>query len=203
MTEQEQDAYELFRRAINDRDEDAWKDIHARYRPMLALWALRAGLRDDSAERPGDVADRALARAWLALSAERFAEFPTMAQLMSYLRSCVASTVIDIVRAQVGFERLSRRYRITQPATPDRVVLASFDNLALWHLVLSLSSTQAEKTVLIESFNYGHPPRVIQSLHPQLFPDVTAVYSVKRNLFARLQRNQELQRLRNDFAVIE
>jgi DNA-directed RNA polymerase specialized sigma24 family protein len=203
MTEQEQDAYELFRRAIIERDEDAWKDIHTRYRAMLAGWALRAGLRDDSAERAEDIADRAFARAWLALSPERFAEFPSLATLLSYLRSCVATTVIDGVRAQVSFERVSRRYRISQTVTPENAVLASLDSSALWRLVLALSSTQAERIVLVESFNNGRPPRLIQSLHPQLFPDVMSVYSVKRNLFARLQRNQDLQRLCRDFIAIE
>jgi DNA-directed RNA polymerase specialized sigma24 family protein len=202
MTDQEQEAYELFRRAILYRDDDAWATIHTRYRSMLVTWALRAGLRPSSPEGPDDIANHALARAWLALTPERFAQFSSLAKLLCYLRTCVVSTVIDSLRAQASLERITRRSTASIPQTPEHAILAGIDREMLWRMVLALSSSRAERVVLVESFTYGRPPRDIQALYPELFPDVMAVYSVKRNLFARLQRNRDLVRLCSDFVAM-
>src|SRR6266508_2522392 len=133
MIEQDEEAYELFRRAIVNRDENAWSAINAHYRPLLVSWATRCSAHASSGERADDIADQALARAWAALTPEGFAKFPSLARLLSYLRTCVVTTAIDSARS------------------------------------------------------------------PQLFPDVAIVYSVKRNLFDRLQRNHDLLQLRDDF----
>ncbi len=45
-----------------------------------------------------DLADRALARAWAALSPKRFAAFPSLPALLAYLRTCVTTTAIDAAR---------------------------------------------------------------------------------------------------------
>jgi hypothetical protein len=42
------------------------------------------------------------------------------------------------------------------------------------------------------------PPRDIQARHPDLFANVNEVYSAKRNLLNRLQRNPDLQRLHRE-----
>jgi DNA-directed RNA polymerase specialized sigma24 family protein len=201
MTDQDQEAYELFRRAILDRDDDAWATIHTRYRSMLVTWALRAGLRPNGPERPDDIADHALARAWLALTPDRFVQFSSLAKLLCYLRTCVVSTVIDSLRTQASLDRLARRSNVNPPQTPEQAIIGCLDREMLWRLVLALSSSKAERVVLVESFTYGRPPRDIQALYPQLFPDVMAVYSVKRNLFARLQRNNTLIQLCSDFVA--
>ena len=55
--------YELFRRAILTRDEDAWIEISTRYRAMLIAWAGQSSVMGSIDEGCEDVADRALARA--------------------------------------------------------------------------------------------------------------------------------------------
>jgi len=79
----QQDSYELFRRAIVERDEQAWIDSAARYRPLLAAWASRCSASAALTESYDDLADQAFARAWSALSPERFANFPTLAALLA------------------------------------------------------------------------------------------------------------------------
>jgi hypothetical protein len=72
----------------------------------------------------------------------------------------------------------------------------------LWHAVLALATTPAERVVLVESFVDGFPPRTIRARHPELFPDIATVYHIKRNLFDRLQRNRDLLQLREEFVSI-
>ncbi len=201
MTDHEQDEFELFRRAIMGRDEQAWAEIHARYRPLLIAWAYRSSARLWAGEWCDDIADQALVRAWAALTPESFAEFSTLARLLSYLRSCVASTVIDCARAQAANQRAQSAVRMDTAATPEQIVLAGIDRAELWRLALGLTSNRAERVVLVESFALNLPPRSIQSRHPQLFANVADVYSAKRNLFARLHRNRDLLRLSFEYTA--
>jgi len=197
MTEEE--AYELFRRAIVERNADAWAEIHARYRPLLMSWAARLSARSQIGEWYEDIADQALVRAWLALTPEGFAQFSSLARLLAYLRNCVASTVIDGIRAQASRERVLHTLEINSPAPPEQVVLANIDRDALWQAVSAVVATPAERIMLIESFVYDLPPRAICSRYPEFFPDVTVVYTTKRNLLNRLRRNSDLQQLRESF----
>ena len=104
----QQDSYELFRRAIVERDEQAWIDSAARYRPLLAAWASRCSASAALTESYDDLADQAFARAWSALSPERFASFPTLAALLAYMRACVTTTVIDHARSELSRERMEQ-----------------------------------------------------------------------------------------------
>lgn len=202
MTEQEQETYELFRRAIVDRDSDAWGAIHQQFRSLLASWAWRYGGRTFSPEECTDIADQAFARAWSALTPERFGDFQSLARLLGYLRACVSTTLIDCIRAQGAGDRAITETQLDTAATPEQAVLADLDNSALWRTALALTANPAERITLIESFVYGLPPRAILERHRQHFADIAAVYSAKRNLLQRLERNGDMQRLYEDFVSI-
>ena len=202
MHKQEEEEYELFRRAILYRDAEAWAAIHARYRSLLVSWAYKCGARRCVAEWAEDLADQALARAWAALTPARFVAFSSLAQLLSYLRACVSTTVIDNTRAHAAAERAQQSLGTQAPAIPEQLVLDSLDRDALWRAVIALLATPAERVVLVESVVYGLPPRTIWARHPQLFPDVQTVYGTKRNLFVRLQRNSDLLRLCEELSSV-
>ena len=200
MTEEE--AYELFRRAIVERDTDAWAAIHAHYHPLLISWASRLSARSHIDEWYDDIADQALARAWIALVPERFAQFSSLARLLAYLRVCVTSTVIDCVRAQASRERVLQALQTSAAAPPEQIVLEDTDRDTLWRVVSAVAVTPAERIMLLESFVSGLPPRAICSRHPEFFPDVTAVYTAKRNLLDRLRRNRDLLQFRESLVSL-
>ena len=203
MDEQERERYELFRRAILLRDEQAWATIHMCYRPLLVAWARRCCTsRVRIVESVDDIADRALARAWVALTPASFATFSTLGKLLAYLRTCVTTTAIDWARAEMSAERALASVSANTIATPEQIVMAGFDRAAFWQTVIGLAASEAERIVLVESFAYGMPPRDILARHPRLFCDIAAVYAVKRNLFARLQRNRDLLRINDEYASI-
>lgn len=189
------DGYELFRRAVVEQDADAWGEISISYRNMMIGWVRRCHVAAVTGESCEDLADEALARAWKALSPERFTQFPSLAALLAYLRTCVQATVIDAARARTNYERLAARIDQSTSAPPDQVVLAEFDRAELWWLANSLVASEAERVVLIERFVFDLPPRVIRARHPALFPEVRRIYETVRNICDRLRRNQELQRV--------
>ena len=64
----------------------------------MIAWAARCPAARLTGDCYEDLANQALARAWTALSPERFAAFPSLGALLAYLRACVNTTVIDIAR---------------------------------------------------------------------------------------------------------
>ncbi len=191
----EQDViYETFRRAIFERDADAWAELAARFRPLLIAWANRARARviDELSE---DLADQAFCRAWAALKPEQFADFPNAATLIAYLRSCVGATVIDYARAQSSRARAVQKIEVDEVLTPEQIVIAQMEYNELWDLVYCLVETDQERIILIESFAYDLPPREILARHMDVFANIVDVYRIKRNLFNRLQSNLELRRM--------
>ena len=195
MEQQANQEYEIFRRAIVDRDETAWTTLHTRYRALLITWACRCGAWTCTSEAAADIADQAFGRAWAALTPDRFAAFSSVGQLLSYLRACVTTTVIDNARAQASTERPLPLSRASTAVTPEQIVLADLGRNELWQMVIEMATTSAERIVLVETFAWDLPPRVIQARHPRVFADVAAVYRAKRNVLARLRHNQELRHL--------
>jgi len=191
--------YELFRRAILARDEDAWIEIGTRYRAMLIAWAGQSSVMGSIDEGCEDVADRALARAWAALTPERFASFPNLAALMGYVRACVSATAIDMARARAVRERAYQKLDPAVTATPEQVVMDDIERTELWRAVLGAIACERERTVLIESFQLNMPPRVILERHPELFGDVGDVYMAKRHLIGRLQRDPNVRRFGGNY----
>jgi DNA-directed RNA polymerase specialized sigma24 family protein len=189
------DGYDLFRRAVQERDADAWAVIASRYRRLLIAWATRCSAARAAGEACEDLADRALARAWAALSPERFATFPSLSALLAYLRACVTATAIDAARARATHDRAVQHSERTDPIPMEQVVLERLDCAELWSIIAGLVKTEAERVVLVERFVLNLPPRAILARHSTLFADETAIYAAIRNLCDRLRRNPTLRRL--------
>jgi DNA-directed RNA polymerase specialized sigma24 family protein len=190
-----EDGYELFRRAIVERDEAAWGEIYERYHIMLIGWARQSNTTLQLPEDYGDIADQALTRAWSALTPESFARFPNLASLLGYLRSCVSALMIDIARSRASRERTVQRLFVEETATPEEIVMGRIAREELWRVLKSIPMSAAERAVLLCYYVYAMPPRDIQAHHPELFPTVPEVYAAQRSLKACLQRSVELRRL--------
>src|ERR1043165_1862408 len=189
------ESYELFRRAIVERAEQAGIDAAARSRPLLAAWASRCSASAALTESYDDLADQAFARAWSALSPERFASFPTLAALLAYMRACVTTTVIDHARSDLSRERMEQSIQSDEVATPEQLIMDQFQRQEIWRLAEAAAVSEQERVVLRETFLYDLPPRAILRRHPELFADAHAIYTTKRNLFDRLQRCSELRQV--------
>lgn len=181
--------FELFRRAVADHDDCAWTDIYVRYRGLLASWAHRAMARYPINEHYEDVVDQAFARAWLALRSEQFGRFQNLPSLLSYVRSCVTSTVIDLARSQITHTHAELNINHSASSTPEQAVLDELERQSIWQTVMAVANSEQERTVLLESFVLGLPPRQIYHNHQDMFDSVAAVYRTKRNVIERLQHN--------------
>lgn len=192
------DGYELFRRAIVEHDDEAWAEGAARYRAMLISWAGRCSASATILERGDEIADIAFARAWAALTPERFADIPNIGALLAYLRACVTSAVIDCARNALLHERLSQALEGEDVISPEDEVIDLLTRQELWQLAMAETRCEQERVALIEGFRYGLRSATIFARHPNIFDAVGQVYTAKRNLLERLKRNPDIGRLYDD-----
>lgn len=191
-------SYELFRRALVERSEAAWEYIYTHYSPLVESWVRRSGAFASSGETSEYFVVSAFTRFWRAVTAEKFASFPTLASLLHYLQLCAGCVVIDSVRAQSWAEMLPEEaipYNRGSLASPDEEAMERVNREEFWNYINAQLNDEAERVVVYNSFVMGMKPGDIYTGRPDLFACINDVYNVKRNVLGRLSRNQELRRL--------
>jgi hypothetical protein len=190
--------YELFRRAIVERNQDAWAFIHELYVPLVERWVRRSSAFSSTGESAEYFVSAAFIRFCSSLTAEKFANFPSLAGLLNYLQRCALGAIIDCVRAQPWGELLPEEaipIRHTVQCAPDEEALARVSGAEFWRYVDTQLYGAAERKVIYLSFVFGMKPSEIYEKHADVFASVQEVYTTKRNALDRLSRNAELRRM--------
>jgi len=192
--------FELFRRAILDRDQGAWEHIYRQYRPSVIGWIKRHPAFSDTGEEVQYFVNRAFEKMWLALTPERFGHFPNLRSLLRYLQMCVHSTIVDVVRAKecpiadAPIEILAAEAPSAEVAV-EHTVLNRIEQRAFWHEIETRLNNDLERRVVYGSFVLALKPRELYDRYPNTFRDVRHVYRVKENVLARLRRDCTLEAL--------
>ncbi|MFV9506681.1 MAG: RNA polymerase sigma factor [Oscillochloridaceae bacterium umkhey_bin13] len=191
-------SYELFRRALVERDEQAWEQLYLHYSGLVEGWIRRSGAFVSSGESSEYFVVGAFTKFWRAISPERFASFPSLASLLQYLQLCATSVVIDSVRAQSWSEMLPEETigpSHGPQTSPDEEAVSRVDREEFWRFISAQLNGEVERVVVYCSFVLGLTPRAIYARRSELFSSVNDVYNVKRNVLGRLSRNQQLRQL--------
>ena len=189
--------FELFRRAINNRAEDAWEYLYQQYKPLVAGWVENNATFHVLDEEREFFVNRAFEKMWGSISPEKFTRFSDLDAVLRYLKMCVASVIIDHARAQARPQienSLDALDGEVQRDSPDleELVLDRVGSQEFWHRIRVLISSKTEYRVLYGSFVLGLKPQEVLENYPEEFNDVREIYRVKENLLARLRRSQEL-----------
>lgn len=187
---------ELFRRAICERDPAAWEGLFTLYRGLVASWVRQHPASERIHERE-DCVNLVFERFWVAIGPDRFAEFPSVAALLKYLKMCVHTVLIDEVRARRAAQQALAAWPVEEGVAsgPDVSVLAT-GRLAdgeLWGLISQEVVDETERFLLYLSAALDLSPRQIYARYPQVFPSVQDVYRMKRNVLDRLRRSQAMR----------
>jgi RNA polymerase sigma factor (sigma-70 family) len=189
---------ELFRRAIVNRDDDAWACIYQQYAPLVLTWVTQhqsaAPLLGQDGGAP--LVNAAFAKFSQALTPAKMGNFDSLAAMLKYLKMCVHSVVADEVRA-----RQARQYEETlelieqEPASDDPAddVVSNISAQNLWQVIQEELNGEDERILIYLAYVHGMKPSEISSQHRRLFPTVDDVYRIKRNVLERLRRNRRLQ----------
>lgn len=187
--------FELFRRAVVERDDDAWAALSAQFAPFVRRWLdLRA---EDAAASEGVAAT--FERFWQAVTPEKFSSFTSLAVVLQYLKMCARSARLDRVRAarfQARQEPLDEAVQhLPAGDNPLEQVREAQDTAALWQAVRRCLADTREQVVIYLCYVQGLTPREICARHSALFPTVTGVYRIKRSALDRLRRAPALRAL--------
>jgi hypothetical protein len=187
---------QLFRRAIADGDEAAWRDVVDMYRGLLLAQAGRHVVRALVLEDDGFCVDRAFQRFWSAGRAGRIKRFDDLGAILKYLKMCLGSVMLDEARtrrrqAWMSFDDLAHEVDVS--SDPSGKVIGRLARRQLWAAVERELADPREHLVARLSFVAGLSPREILGRHPDKFEDVFDVYRVKRNMIDRLRRSRAIQ----------
>jgi DNA-directed RNA polymerase specialized sigma24 family protein len=192
--------FELFRRAIMERNQRAWEVVYNQYRSLVGSWVERHSAFPSSGEETQYFVNRAFEKMWVAVTPDRFGRFPDLKSLLRYLQTCVHSVVLDQVRvaeqAEVGAEAdIASVEGEAGDTTPEDQALARVQGQELWDQISKRLHNDKERRVMYDSFVLALKPREIYAEGKDMFRDVREVYRVKENVLARLRRDAELKKL--------
>jgi len=190
---------DLFRRAICERDDEAWTTVVEQYRGIVLAAIRRHSASHQLHEDDIYWINRAFQRFWAAVGPDRFGQFTELPAILGYLKMCAVSVLLDDLRAlrRCQFAPIDE----TSPecaVEPDHgdVVSDRLDAAALWAAVLETLVSDTERLVARLSFVGGLSPREIFARHDDCFANVGDVYRVKRNLLERLRNKRGLNKHR-------
>jgi len=90
--------FELFRRAILERSQEAWELVYAQYHALVLKWAALHPALSATVEEPQYFVNRAFEKMWLSITADKFVCFPDLKSVLRYLQMCVHSVIVDSAR---------------------------------------------------------------------------------------------------------
>lgn len=195
--------FELFRRAIAEKSEQCWAVIYQQYQKLVYRWVLDFAKSSDPIDDLSieDLVMDAFTAFWRAYTIEKLNNAGGLGSILSYLKSCVATTVLQ-ARRKAGKTLLKTEWDEsvidTQPATTNAAdwEQMSFKQVSvnqLWTIVDSCCHDEKERVIARLSFVADLKPNNILEHYPDLFADVAEIYTVRRNLKNRLKRNAQLR----------
>lgn len=190
-TRERDPCYELFHRAFaSSSDEQAWQVILEQYRRLVWHWLGQYASPDTVQE--------VFVRVWKTqqnATSSFAARFPNTGAVMGYLKRCAYTVGIEVGRKAERRQGTMERLRNVTPVESLLMRSRSDRGHSDFHwkqLLLSKLQDEKEYAVLEGTYYYDLPPRDIQAMRPDLFPDIRVVYRVKERILTRLRRDPEL-----------
>ena len=188
--------FELFRRAILERSQEAWELVYAQYHALVLKWAALHPALSATVEEPQYFVNRAFEKMWLSITADKFVCFPDLKSVLRYLQMCVHSVIVDSARRaeQSRVEASTEEEYESREQCPsvEAQVLERMQRQALWESLNSRLRNEKERRVIYGSFILNLKPQELHAAYGETFQDIEEVYRIKQNVLDRLRRDQKL-----------
>jgi hypothetical protein len=198
QTHDTQYCFELFRRAIRERDQSSWEVICLQYQPLVTGWVRQHPRFESSGEEIQYFVNGTFGKIAGTLTPEKFGGFSDIASLMSYLKMCVHSVIFDHSRKvdQLNLYDLDEVVEeVTDDPSPEEQALEQSYRQAFWDLTNARLHDEKERLVIRGSFVLDLKPQEIFEHFRSVFSDVDEIYRVKQNVLSRLRRDPEFRKL--------
>lgn len=189
--------FELFRRAMIEQDQTAWKAVYAQYESLVSAWVYNYSRFPATGEAVDFFVNEAFARLWqYGTKSGKTEEFNGLGKYLKYLKLCVGSAIENYLRQQrkdalIAAVALESFDRPTAAADEQAERAMRFSKLE--QILEETVQDERERLVAQESWVYNLAPRQIQARHPASFATPGEINQIKRNIIKRLQRHPKLK----------
>ncbi len=194
--------FELFRRAIEERDNLAWETLYQRHCRLIYSWIhntvsirLTVQEREDLIQEIWMKFYRNIIRCGTPLSNH----FQHVGGLFNYLKKCVLTVIRDHQRRRAKENKLHKKLETYAPqlySAPETFVLNSISRQAQAEAVnrwiISNITDPEEQLIISCSYKQGLTPREIVKHYPDQFHNVQKVYRIKERILKRARRSFEM-----------
>ncbi|MBN1933182.1 MAG: sigma-70 family RNA polymerase sigma factor [Anaerolineae bacterium] len=184
--------YELFRRAIVERCQDAWEAIYHQYQGLVRHWSHIE--HQDSQ----DVVQSAFEKFARAVDASRFSRFANIATLLAYLKKCTRSVEIDMMRKQGRESLIIDAFSSDRDGASNTSEARVLENMVIQQLVDHVRGRlqdEDEKLVVYLSFELDFRPAEIAKRYPDRFATARQVSRIKERIILRVSQDPFLRNL--------
>jgi len=183
---------ELFRRAILENCSLCWHYVYCQYYALVRYWVSRRSPPDP--DEIDDLTQEAFTAFWRSYTSDKLARARGLGDVLSYLKSCAGSAVAQARRKaeRAILEAEWDEWVVDSDASAYSAEAAAMQRMSaqeLWEAVEACCNGERERVLVRLMFREGMKPRHIPEQFPDLFPDVSDVYRVGRNLLERLRRH--------------
>lgn len=190
---------EVFRRAIQHNDQQAWTMLHEQYTEVVHVWFRRHTSKETALRymNEEDCVARTFTRFWQAVRKSQ-PHFESLASALSYLHLCLTSTILDTIRdfARSNVVSLPEYEQAGQAGEPVLEVEDSYHEGELWEIIKNFLPGEREKRVAYLLLYCNLKPREIIRYAPGEFQSENEIYSLRRNIWERIMRNADKIRWR-------
>ena len=187
--------YELFRRAIVEKDQKAWAAVYEQYKRLVAKQLVTKGVQINP-DQVDDLVEDTFAKFWQAMKSKEFAnDFKSMGQIITYLKMCAHSVKVDWFRNQKKWEDFTTPLEEAEHIKHDPISskIEALDREKLQTYFRSRLKDKEERLVFFLSFESGLKPRQIYAKYTQEFENVKEVRRIKERIVLRLKNDPQLR----------
>jgi DNA-directed RNA polymerase specialized sigma24 family protein len=184
---------EIFRRALGTGTDAEWDALHTCFFADVLQWVRYHPVWKTAhlPEAQDSYAYEAFERLLIA-NRNHPLDVTSLGAILSFLRHCVSSVLLDALRAQRKEVPIDHIYDI--PAHDDfEDVIGRLARDELWQMVEQCVTTPRELRLAHALWIEGYRPREIPQVLPDDYPDVTVVRRAVANIIDRLRRRYRPQ----------
>ncbi len=190
--------FAVFRQAIVFKQDACWTFIVTKYHLLVAGWVtLQMGKENNIlGNTVGDLIQHTFLKFWQNYTAEKIDRATTLRSVLSYLKSCAATTVLEQRRRMQSrpkedefdtVDNVDKPFTKSTERNVEQYVFEVIQKQNLEEKLVSLCKNEQEIVLMQCSFLQMMSPRDIMKLYPDMFQDIKQIYSIKRALKSRIR----------------
>lgn len=195
---EEKYCFELFRRAIEEADNQAWEALKQQYDGLIHHWIARSSGaplswqdREDLVQDTWSNFHHALKKYNISLAKH----FEHVGRLLKFLNKCAYTATMKHWKRKQKAKRLQKELTSVAEQVAEAPDEATLKRMLTEERQAALKKWREEKItdaheqlVFDCSFKEGLKPRQIADAYPDIFPHAKAVYRTKENILKRAKR---------------